>query len=129
MKRGLQIYRTNWITILGIFIAVYIASITISVLNNQLGIGEAIFGSLFGLLTYGMIFWIGFLIALLVLDILLIGSTDIKLDIKLILEWAILSTPFIYWFVSYTEEVFLVAVIAFLITQFIRRNKITEILS
>lgn len=128
MKKRLNIYKTNWITVIGIFLSVYIMSVITSVLNDQLGIGEALFGGLIGVLAYGFMFWLGFLILLFVLDVLLIGTGSTKLNQKLILEWCLVSAPFIYWFFKYTEWVWLVAVITFLITQFIRRKKIVQIL-
>ncbi len=107
MKKGFNIYKTNWITVIGIFLSVYVMSVITSVISDQLGVGEALFGGLIGVLAYGFMFWVGFLILLFVLDVLLIGKgKSSNLNQKLILEWCLLSAPFIYWFVKYTEWVF-----------------------
>ena len=48
MKKGYRIYKTNWITTTGIFLSVYLTSVISSIINDQLGVGEALFGGLIG---------------------------------------------------------------------------------
>jgi hypothetical protein len=47
---------------------------------------------------------------------------------KLALEWIIISLPFIYWLIKYNQWIFLLAILAFLIGQYLRRPYIFKIL-
>ena len=66
------------------------------------------------------------MISLVVLDLLLLVRSQNNLRQKLLLEWAIISSPFVYWTIKYQQWIFLVAVIAFLITQFLREKLIPK---
>lgn len=75
---------------------------------------------------YGMMFWGLFILSLVILDMLLIVRNQNNLKVKLLLEWLIISSPFIYWTVRYKVWIFLVAIIAFLITQLLREKVISK---
>ena len=89
----------------------------------------AFLGSVFGIILYGAMFWIGFLVLMFILDMLLMNKQMKNVNSRLLLQWLIISIPFVYWLVKYSEWIFLVAVLAFLITQYIRKEKILKILS
>lgn len=85
--------------------------------------------ALVAIVLYGGIFFTGFLIAMLLLDLILMNSDTKHLRLKLIAEWVLISAPFTYWLLTYSEWIFLVAVIFFLITQFIREKRILKLLA
>lgn len=133
MNIKLKIFLTNWINILVIFIAVYATIIISELLKIQSthdipdALSTGFLGGLFAIIFYGAVFWIGFVIAMFLLDFVFMNESLQKLDLKLLIEWVVVSSPFIYWFAKYTQWVFLVAVIAFFISQSIRRKKILKI--
>lgn len=135
MNLKLKIFFTNWINLLGIFLAAYVFSIinalieirTTADVGNALRVG--FLGGLLGIILYGVMFWLGFIVCLFLLDIVLMNGNKKTLRVKLLIEWLLLSVPFIYWFIRYMQWIFLVAVIAFFITQFLRSKKIENLLS
>ena len=133
MKTKLKLFKTNWINVLGIFLAVYLFLIAVALANQEnsffSSLLEALIGSLVSILGYGLVFWVGFLAVLFILDMLLLDTDAKNVTSRLLLEWAIISVPFAYWLVKYSEWVFLVAIVAFLISQFVRRRMIVDVLS
>lgn len=133
MKTKLKLFKTNWINVLGIFLAVYLFLIAVALANQEnsffSSLLAALIGSLVSILGYGLVFWVGFLAVLFILDILLLDTDAKNVTSRLLLEWAIISVPFAYWLVKYSEWVFLVAIVAFLISQFVRRRMIVDVLS
>lgn len=126
----MKIVLTNWINVASIFIAVYVAGFISAIVKDKFKFNEALFGTTYSILGYGMIFWIGFFILISLLDILLFSFNKQQqyTNYKLIIEWVLISSPFIYWFVKYNQWIFLVAIIAFLIGQFFRKPHIFKIL-
>lgn len=128
----LKIFLTNWINIVGIFLTLYLFVIVSELvkmngdIQNSLTIG--FIGGLLGLIFYGSIFWISFILAMFLLDMFLMNASSRSLHFKLALEWVVVSSPFLYWFIEYTEWIFLIAIIAFAFTQFFRGKKIITIL-
>lgn len=82
--------------------------------------------ALFSILGYGMMFWALFLVSLIILDLILIVPNRKNLKTRLLIEWLIISSPFIYWTVKYHEWIFVTAVIAFFISQQLREKRIIE---
>ena len=126
----MKIVLTNWINVASIFIAVYVAGFISAIVKDKFKFNEALFGTTYSILGYGMIFWIGFFILISLLDILLFSFNKQQqyTNYKLIIDWVLISSPFIYWFVKYNQWIFLVAIIAFLIGQFFRKPHIFKIL-
>lgn len=89
---------------------------------------QSIFAAVFVIFLYGIMFWAGFIIALIILDLILIVPNQDKLTLKLLFEWAIISIPFIYWAIIYEKHrnIFIVAIIAFLLTQLLRKKIIEK---
>ena len=133
MKINLKLFKTNWINVLGIFLAVYLFLIAVALANQEnsffASLLEALIGGLISVVGYGSVFWIGFLLVLFILDMLLLNTDAKNVTARLFLEWVIISIPFAYWLIKYSEWVFLVAIIAFLISQFVRRRMVVDILS
>jgi len=130
MQVVLKIVLTNWINFLVIFLALFVAGFISAVVKDKFNFNEALFGTTYSMLGYGMIFWIGFFILISLLDILLFSFNRQQqyTTYKLAFEWLLISSPFIYWFFKYNQWIFLVAIVAFLIGQFLRKPYIFKIL-
>ena len=123
----MKILLTNWINLLGVFMATFAFSVIQMLTKANLSyILQATLAALFGVIGYGMLFWGLLVIALIILDLILIVPNPKNLKTKLLAEWLIISISFIYWTVKYHEWIFAVAIIAFLITQLLREKYITK---
>jgi uncharacterized integral membrane protein len=122
----MKIIKTNWINLIGVFIAVFLYAIVLNLndTNVSRNLFQSILPALILIFLYGVMFWVLFIILLVVLDLLFIVKDQNNLTIKLLIEWVIISSPFIYWAIRYREGIFVAAITAFLITQFIRGNRI-----
>src|SRR6185437_15514123 len=102
MKEVIKIILSNWINLLTIFIVVYIAGFFSAIIHDKFAFNEALFGTTYSIVGYGMIFWIGFIICILILDIILFGFNRKRQNAtsKLFIEWLIISSPFMYWLIK-----------------------------
>ena len=130
MKKILKITATNWINIAGIFFATFIYAVILNILPNHVGrsynLLQAMLAALFLVCGYGFLFWSLLVIELAALDLLfmvLILRKEKSLKIVLLIEWLIISVPFVYWIIKYGEWIFLIGILRFLITQ-MRREKL-----
>jgi hypothetical protein len=125
----MKILKTNWINIIGVLGAVFLYSVILNLTdsNTSQNIFQAVFAGLILILFYGVMFWVLFIVSLIIFDLLFIVKNQSNLKIKLLAEWFILSVPFIYWAIKYSEWIFLVAIISFLITQLRRRKMIEKV--
>jgi hypothetical protein len=119
-----KILFSNWINIVGILVVLFCYTFLNSLINFQATFIQAFIGAFLLICLYGIIFWLGFLILIFILDLILIIPTKKSLKIGLLIEWLIISTPFIYWAVIYKEQrvLYIIAIIAFLISQMIREK-------
>ncbi len=126
-----KIVLSNWMNVVSIFLGVYVAGFISSMINDKFTFSEALIGSTFSVVLYGSVFWIGFFIEIALLDVLLFSfNRDPEyINYKLVLEWIIISSPFIYWLIKYNEWIFLVAILTFLIGQYLRSPYIFKILT
>lgn len=106
---------TNWLNIAFIFIAVFIITFISAVIDDKFSIIKGLIATTYVVIGYGLLFWTGFIICILILDIALFSfNQDIKYTpLKLAIEWLFISSPFIYWLVRYNQWIFLVAVLGF----------------
>lgn len=128
----MKILLTNRINLVGVFIAVLLYNIVYNCLiDDQVSRNffQAIIAAFILVCLYGIIFWIGFLLAILILDLILIVPNQKKLKLKLFAEWVIISTPIVYFSLIYERQrmMFLIAVIAFFITQLLRERLIKKL--
>lgn len=130
IKQLLQILFTSWINLVIILLFTFIFSIITSIVTENFTFGEAVFGSVYLVLGYGIMFWLGFFLLIGVLDLILFSvAKELQYtNYKLALEWIIISSPFIYWLIKYNQWIFLVAILAFLVGQYLRRPHILKIL-
>lgn len=126
-----KILFSNWINIVGILVVLFCYTFLNSLINFQATFIQALFGAFLLICFYGIIFWLGFLILIFILDLILIIPTQKSLKIGLLMEWLIISTLFIYWAVIYKEQrvLYIIAIIAFLISQMIREKWLNKKLS
>jgi len=124
----MKVLTTNWINLLGVFLVVFLYAIILNLTDTNVSrnLFQSIFAALILVCGYGIMFWGLLIIALVVLDLLLIMRNPNNLKTMLLIEWLIISSPFIYWTIRYKEWIFVAAIIAFLITQLLRENRITE---
>jgi hypothetical protein len=122
----MKIILTNWINLLGVFLVTLVFSIVLTLTDPNLSynIFQAMLAALFSVCGYGMMFWALFIVLMVVLDLIIILPNRKNLKRKLIIEWLIISSPFIYWTVKYHEWIFVAAIIAFFITQQLREKLI-----
>lgn len=130
--KSMKILVTNRINIIGVFMTVLIGSI----INNYIiddGVTRNLFQSICSAIIlvclYGLIFWICFLLALVVLDLILIVPNQKNLKLKLLLEWGLISSPLGYSAMLYERQryIYIVAIITFLITQLLRKKLIEKL--
>lgn len=109
MKELFKILSTNWINVFVIFIAVYISAFINAYSNKIFTFNQSIFSANYLIFLYGILFWIGFLIVIGLLDILLFSfNRETRFtNYKLAFEWLLISLPFIYWLVKYDQWIFL----------------------
>jgi hypothetical protein len=122
----MKILLTNWINLSGVFLVVFAFSFVSALTDANLSynIFQCILAALFSVCGFGMMFWALFIISLVILDLIFIVPGRNNLKMKLIIEWLIISSPFIYWTVKYHEWIFAAAMIAFFITQLLREKRI-----
>ncbi len=126
----MKILITNWINLLGVFIVLFLYGIATNVSNPNPTLSQnfwqSILAILFGICINGILFWLLFIVSLIAFDLLFIVKDQNNLKVRLLIEWLLISLPFIYWVIKYNQWIFLMGVIAFLITQLIRQNLIVK---
>lgn len=93
--------KTNWINLLGVCLTLFIYSLLNSMIGFKATFIQALFGAFLLVCLYGILFWIGFITALILLDFILIIPNRGNLKLKLLIEWLIISIPFIYCSIIY----------------------------
>lgn len=121
----MKIIKTNWINLIGVFVITYFYIIADVLIHSGTFI-QAIVGGLISICLYGMMFWGLFIASLIVLDFLLFSRNQNHLKAKFLIEWLLISSPFIYWTLKYGEWIFAVAIGAFLLTQLLREMLINK---
>ena len=130
MKEVMRIVFTNWINALTVYSCIFLALFIGDLIPGISTIKEALYNTFGSLIVYYLHFWLGFTLLIALLDIILFiyNREPQYVTYKLVLEWIIISLPFIYWLIKYNQWIFLVAIIAFLIGQYLRRPHIFKIL-
>lgn len=120
----MKIVKTNWVNLVGVFLTILVFSVLRALTDENLAynIFQAIAAALVLILGFGIMFWVLFIVLLIILDLILIVPSGRHLKNKLMIEWMVVSAPFVYWLVRYNQWVFLVGILSFLITQFLREK-------
>ncbi|WPV69691.1 hypothetical protein [Chitinophaga sp. LS1] len=130
----MKIIKTNWINIIGVFIAVFLYAIALNLIDTNVSrnLFQSVLPALILVCLYGLVFWVLLILLLvildLLLDLLLIVKKTSNPRVKLLIEWLIIGSPFTYWAVRYGQGIFIAGVISLLITQFIRWKHIKAVL-
>mgnify|MGYP006945861267 CR=1 FL=1 len=122
-----------WVNFLVIFLSAYSSLIIYTLINSKDGFFDtlmtAVIGSLFGILGFGFIFWVLFFLLTIMIDLILPFRNITKLNQNLLIEWFLVSLPFIFWMFKDGMFILLIGIIPYLITQFtLRKKKIVEII-
>ena len=126
IKQVFQVLLANWINLIIILVSTFLFAFFNSIISVKFTVGEALFGATYLVLGYGILFWTDFFIVIVLL--FSFNRQPRYTNYKLALEWIIISSPFIYWLIKYNQWIFLVAILAFLIGQYLRRPYIFKIL-
>jgi hypothetical protein len=130
MIKLIRIISTNWVNLLLALLGIYISSV-FEEFSYSTSLDRVLFNAL-GVFVYGILLWIGLIVALLLLDSFLFSmSKKIKhIQVLLIIEWVVLSLPLAYiaTTTSYWRLSFLAFSLALLVGQLIRRRMILKIL-
>jgi len=126
----MKIIKTNWINIIGVFIAVFLYAIALNLIDTNVSrnVFQSVLPALILVCLYGLVFWVLLILLLVILDLLLIVKKTSNPRVKLLIEWLIIGSPFTYWAVRYGQGIFIAGVISLLITQFIRWKHIKAVL-
>jgi hypothetical protein len=122
----MKVIKTNWINLIGVFIAVFVYAIFLNLTDTNVSrnLFQSILPALMLVCLYGFLFWVLFILLLVLLDLIFFVRDQTNLTVKLLIEWLIISSPFVYWAVRYQEWIFMAGIVALLITQFIRQRRI-----
>lgn len=134
-KYILSILLTNWIHLLGFYMATYFSLILFKLFGlegaENESWSETLLTSILAIpllfMLYGPIIIGGFYTAILVLDIVGFNLKSTNTLLILILQWIIISAPFVMWASEYEYWLWLALIMSFLITQLIRKKKIEKI--
>ncbi len=135
LKRTLKIISTNWVHLVGFYVTTLFSLILFSFFGLEGYTTEtwtqALFLNLimilFLIFGYGLMFLVGFYVALIIMDSIGFNMTKTKTDFILLLEWIIIVPPFVTWAFKYDYWLWLTLIISFAVTQWIRRRKIEKI--
>lgn len=130
MKKVLKIALTNWVNILTVYIFMFGWLFISELVPGIATLKDALYNTFGSLIVYDLPFWLGFSMLIALLDVLFF-SFDKKSQYTnyiLIFEWLLISLPFVYWLIKYNQWIFLVAIFAFSIGQYLRRPYIFKIL-
>lgn len=130
MKEVLKIVLTNWVNILTVYICLFVSLFVSELIPGIATIKDALYNTFGSLIVYYLSFWLGFSMLIALLDVLFF-SFDKQAqytNYKLIIEWLLISLPFVYWLIKYNQWIFLVTILAFLLGQYLRRPYIFKIL-
>jgi len=130
IKRLLQVLSTNWIHLVGFYLTTYLSLILFKIIGLETDDNwiSVLFVSPFTIiilfLVYGLPIIGGFYLGMLLMDIFLFSWRNKWIKTSLIVEWILISLPFISWAFEYEYWLWITLSISFLTTQMIRTKKI-----
>jgi hypothetical protein len=130
--RLLKIISTNWTHLVGFYLTTYLSFILFKIIGlgddyewDTLWFGFISAGLLF--IVYGLDILGYFILTIMTMDIISFSWTNKWIKETLLIQWIIISTPFIYWAFEYQYWLWITLSISLLITQMIRRKEIETI--
>jgi hypothetical protein len=124
----LKIFATNWVNLITIFLILYVSCIIAGIINSE-SFFTTFIGSILAIILYGFVFWLGFIIVMFLMDLILMTPARKRLELKLVIEWGLVSGLLINWFLEYNQWILLVAVFAFLLGQYFRYQLILSMIN
>jgi len=132
--RLLKIILTNWKHLIGFYITIYVSFIIFKIIglgddyewDVLLWFGFVSAGIL--MLAYGLKILGCFALTIVAMDIVSFSWTNKWTKWTLILQWTIISAPFIYWAFEYEYWLWIALSISLLTTQLLRRKQIDSII-
>jgi hypothetical protein len=128
----LKLLLTNWIHLLGFYIVIEI-SIIIHLITSgnpdtslQATILIILLAVPFLMISYGLMFIVGFLFGITLLDVILFSLIKYNRWI-FVIEWLLIVPVFIYWAFEHEYWLWLYLSAAFLVTQVIRSQRIKNL--
>lgn len=134
-KRTGKVILTNWPHLLGFLITAYVSQPIFKILGlaTDESWREIFIDSLFTIplafLIYGAIPIVAVYIAISILDFIAFSFDTSNIVMKLLAEWIIIISPFIYWAIKYEFWIWIPLSVSFLTTQLNRRKAIVRLLS
>jgi hypothetical protein len=134
MKRDLllRIASTNLVSCLRMLAAACVAGFFYMLFQEAESIPAKIFGALLGplvfLLSFGLIFWTGFILLTFLLDVVLF-SLKLKPFLVIILEAVVIGGMLLYWAISNDYPLWLGLAGIYLPLQWLRLRDITRLIS
>jgi hypothetical protein len=130
----LKIILSNWIHLLAIYFGFYLTIVGAKIFeDNNYSWSSTLFQSLLTIplliFVYGLDLLWKFLVTIIILDIILFSFNQRWTREKLIIEWAIIVTPFINAAFEYKYWAWLTISILFLLTQLYRNKQIPKIIT
>lgn len=96
----LKIFATNWVNLITIFLILYVSCIIAGIINSE-SFFTTFIGSILAIILYGFVFWLGFIIVMFLMDLILMTPARKRLELKLVIEWGLVSGLLINWFLEY----------------------------
>lgn len=131
IKRILRTIMTNWIHLVGFYLMTYLTIVVGSIFDPTEGWDPVIltgFVAAFLLfVVYGSVIVGWFYLAIILLDVACLTWTNKWRKEILILEWIIISIPFVYWAFEYEYWLWIALSVSLLTTQMIRLRMIKKV--
>ena len=135
LKRAFKIVITNWIHFIGFYVTTYLTLIVFKIFGLENAgtdpwsefLIETLVGILVLFFTYGLLVISAFFGILILLDLILFNINRLKVLEILLIEWAILIIPFIYWGFEYDYPLWFILSLSFLGTQLMRKKELEKI--
>lgn len=133
----MKILSTNWVHFVGFYVTTYLSLILFKLIGIEGSANEEWSAILFlSLLTIPLLFFVyglriigGFLVAIVLLDIIGFTLKPDRIKLILFIEWILIIPPFINWAFEYEYWLWITLTISFLVTQLLREKKIDKIIN
>lgn len=130
-KKLFKIISTNWIHLVGFYLATYLTIVVGEFFDPTEGwepiVLTGFVAALMLFIVYGYVIIGWFYLAILIMDIGAFSWKNNWTKRTLILEWIIISTPFIFWAVEYKYWLWITLSVSLLLTQLMRARRIEKI--
>ena len=127
IRNSINILKTNWVCLSVTLVAVYLYSIIHAYETGIFTFYQAILSASILVCLYGIVFWVGLIVALIILDVVIVRTAKGQLAGRLLLEWLIICIPAAFWLIRYEHAIFGVGIVALLFAQFLKWRMIKKL--